>query len=104
MTRVLEWSLENETFGLEGSISDSWTLEQRARLIEDWMDDELGRILWSTIVQFRCPPSGTTLKYNRKSEFTCFHLQKPAVFEHFFENSMKLHILQSIDAIFVEEM
>ena len=39
------------------------------------------------------------------NEFTCFHLQKPAVFEHFFfENSMKLHILQSIDAIFVEEM
>ena len=32
--------LENETFGLEGSISDSWTAEQRARFIEDWMDDE----------------------------------------------------------------
>ena len=40
MTRLLEWSLENETFGLEGTISDSWTPEQRATFIEDWMDDE----------------------------------------------------------------
>ena len=26
--------------GLVGSISDSWTPEQRQQFIEDWMDDE----------------------------------------------------------------
>ena len=36
----MQWGVENEAMGLVGSISDSWTPEQRQQFIEDWMDDE----------------------------------------------------------------
>ena len=39
--RLMQWGVENEAMGLVGSISDSWTPEQRQQFIEDWMDDEL---------------------------------------------------------------
>ena len=38
--RLMQWGVENEAMGLVGSISDSWTPEQRQQFIEDWMDDE----------------------------------------------------------------
>ena len=38
--RLMQWGVENESMGLVGSISDSWTPEQRQQFIEDWMDDE----------------------------------------------------------------
>ena len=38
--RLMQWGVENEAMGLLGSISDSWTPEQRQQFIEDWMDDE----------------------------------------------------------------
>ena len=30
-----------------------------------WTKNQLGRILWHDIVQFRCPGSGTTLKQDK---------------------------------------
>ena len=38
--RLMQWDVENEAMGLVGSISDSWTPEQRQQFIEDCMDDE----------------------------------------------------------------
>ena len=38
--RLMQWGVENEAMGLVGSISDSWTPEQRQQFIEDLMDDE----------------------------------------------------------------
>ena len=40
LARLMQWGVENEAMGLVGSISDSWTPEQRQQFIEDWMDDE----------------------------------------------------------------
>ena len=40
LARLIEWGVENEAMGLVGSISDSWTPEQRQQFIKDWMDDE----------------------------------------------------------------
>ena len=40
LVRLLDWSIENEALGLEGSMSDSWTPEERQAFIEDWMNDE----------------------------------------------------------------
>ena len=39
--RLIQWSDENEALGLVGSISDSWTPEQRRQFIRDWMDEPL---------------------------------------------------------------
>ena len=40
LARLIEWGKENEAMGLVGSISGSWTPEQRQQFIKDWMDDE----------------------------------------------------------------
>jgi hypothetical protein len=38
--RLLDWSIENESLGLEPGISDSWTPTQREKFIEDWLNDD----------------------------------------------------------------
>ena len=37
--RIHEWREENERLGLESTISDSWTPEQRETYLRDWLDD-----------------------------------------------------------------
>ncbi|XP_028393188.1 uncharacterized protein LOC114517600 [Dendronephthya gigantea] len=41
ISRLIEWGQENESLGIEGSLSDSWTPEARQRLINDWSDDNI---------------------------------------------------------------
>ena len=38
--KLMQWGVKNEAMGLVGSISDSWTPEQRQQFIEDWVGDE----------------------------------------------------------------
>ena len=37
--RVHEWQEKNKRLGLEPTISDSWTPEQRETYLRDWLDD-----------------------------------------------------------------
>ena len=37
--RIHEWREENERLGLEPTISDFWTAEQRETYLRDWLDD-----------------------------------------------------------------
>ena len=37
--RIYEWREENERLGLEPTISDFWTPEQRETYLRDWLDD-----------------------------------------------------------------
>ena len=37
--RIHEWREENKKFGLEPTISDTWTLDQREKFLRDWLDD-----------------------------------------------------------------
>ena len=37
--RIHEWREENKRLGLETAISDFWTLEQRQRFLNEWLDE-----------------------------------------------------------------
>ena len=37
--RIREWRQQNQEFGLEPTISDTWTPEQRETVLRDWFDD-----------------------------------------------------------------
>ena len=37
--RIHEWREENKRLGLEPAISDFWTLEQRQRFLNEWLDE-----------------------------------------------------------------
>ena len=39
LIRMREWREENKKLGLEPTISDNWTLEQRKSFLRDWLDD-----------------------------------------------------------------
>ena len=41
--RILDWREENKKLGLEPTISDHWTPEQRETYLRDWLDDSKGR-------------------------------------------------------------
>ena len=38
--RIRDWREENKKLGLEPTISDHWTPEQRESFLRDWIDDE----------------------------------------------------------------
>ena len=46
--RIREWREENKKLGLEPTISDTWTPEQRQSFLQDWIDDE------SATMEARC--------------------------------------------------
>ena len=39
--RIREWREENKKLGVEPTISDNWTPEQRKRFLQDWLDDSV---------------------------------------------------------------
>ena len=39
LIRMREWREENKKLGLEPTISDNWTPEQRKSFLRDWLDD-----------------------------------------------------------------
>jgi hypothetical protein len=72
-----------------------------------FQSNNLGRILWPIIVQFRCPHSGTTFSWiyrflYAEYEFTCCHSHKPAVFLYF--TIKHQHFIIKISAILFRKL
>ena len=44
--RIHDWREKNERLGLEPTISDFWTAEQRETYLRDWLDDSEGSNSW----------------------------------------------------------